>query len=260
MTMLKRALAVLLAGALCAACEGDGPSGGTPDGGQPPPSSGPRCEYREVPCTDEAIVKLTLKTAPNMGMVTSRALGNGVFESIVDATSGGIAPNTSYVYVRFDNQGLQKVAVGDEAAFTSMDWDVAFRRYVIRVNGGASGPSCVQAAVSDRTFDEMTAVPPALEYVSDAFLAPPACMVADDGSPLGGPLTAISEYFRYEQCLIMTGQAFVVRLRDGRHVGLEILAYYRDDVQAYCNTNLKLPGGQTFAGLFRLRWKFLPGG
>jgi hypothetical protein len=254
MTMPKIAMAALLTGVVSLACEGDN------TGAAPPPTgpAGPRCEARAVPCTDEAIVKLVLKTAPSPGPVSNNVLPSGVVESTVDARAGGIAPMTSFVYVRFGAQELQKVALGDEAAFTSMDWDLAFRRYIIRVNGGASGPSCVQAAVGDRPFDAMTEVPPALEYVSDEFLAPPTCALASDGSPLGGPLTAISEYFRYEECLIMTGQAFVVRLRDGRHVALEILGYYPDTVQAYCNMNLRLPGGATNAGAFKLRWKFLP--
>jgi hypothetical protein len=256
MNTTKRPLAALLiALGTTVGCDGQD---------DPPPTpvaSEARCQMpRPVACTDEATAALRLHQEANPNPVISAALGGGVFESRLDASGGGIAPTQSFLYVRFTPDGLQKVALGDEEAFASMEWDLAFRRYIIRSNGGASGPSCAEAALSDRPFESLTAVPASLGYESDKFLAPPTCALTPDGSPLGGPLTAIYDYYSYEACLAMTGRAFVLRLGDGRNVALEILGYYPDAVQTFCNENNRLPGGPSGAGQFRLRWKFLPAG
>lgn len=255
MSSTKRLLAALLTALAPAACDGDSGETAGPMGNVPPGAA--RCTMpRQVSCVDEATAALRLHTAANPTMVTTTALGGGVFESRVDATGGGLATPLSYVYVRFDQDGLQKVQVGDEAAFQSMEWDLAFRRYIVRINGGSSGPSCADVALADRPFESLTGVPASLSYETDQFLVAPACTVTAD-EQLGAPQTAIFDYYSYDECLKMNGRAFVIRLGDGRNVAMEILGYYPDNVQATCNETGKLPGGTTGGGNFRLRWKFL---
>ena len=47
------------------------------------------------------------------------------------------------MYAKFTANGLVKLdTLSDMTALDSMDWDIAFRRYVVRINSGFSGPSC----------------------------------------------------------------------------------------------------------------------
>ncbi len=68
--------------------------------------------------------------------------------STVDASAGGFndAARNPWTYVKFSADGLTRVDIDDETALESMDWDLALKRYIIRVNSGSSGPSCVGAA------------------------------------------------------------------------------------------------------------------
>ena len=255
---LQAAAVVMLL--LLPACDGD--SGTTGPGQMPPPvlPGAPRCPApKEVACIDQTIDQLRLFPAVNPAVVTTEAKGSGVFESRIDARAGTVNPTMSFVYVRFGADTLEKVAIGDEQAFESMDWDVAFRRYIIRVNSGASGPSCVEAAESGAPFNSLAAVPAALGFEKDIFLEPPACMATGPLNELGGPLTAISTFYNYINCLTMTGEVFVIKLRDGRHVAMEVLAYYPKNVQDACNSSGSLPAGSSGGGQYHIRWKLIPG-
>ena len=44
-------------------------------------------------------------------------------------------------HVRFTPNGLEKVEIDDETALESMDWDMSLRRFILRLNGGATGAS-----------------------------------------------------------------------------------------------------------------------
>ena len=258
----RHLLAAGLAMLLLPACDGD--SNGTTGGaGQMPPSvlpGPPRCPAPQaVACIDQTIDQLRLFPAVNPAMVTTESKGGGVFESRIDARAGTVNPTMSFVYVRFGADTLEKVAIGDEQAFESMDWDVAFRRYIIRDNSGASGPSCVEAAESGAPFTSLATVPAALGFEKDIFLEPPACMATGPLNELGGPLTAISTFYNYINCLTMTGEVFVIKLRDGRHVAMEVLAYYPKNVQDACNSTGSLPMGSSGGGQFHIRWKLIPG-
>ncbi len=232
------------------------------EGGESPPplpaAGEPRClAARTVGCVDQAIASLRLLTEPSPAVVTTTTV-DGVFESKIDATGGGLPPSLSYVYVRFAEDGLEKVAIGDEGAFESMGWDLAFRRYLIRVNGGASGPSCVDAAVAgDAPLNSLQQVPTGLEYDTDLYFEEPSCAPSDNTDPMGGPLTAISGYFSYEACLAMTGENYVIRLASGRYVAMKVTTYYSKTAQDYCNLEGRLPGGPSGAGQMTIRWKFL---
>jgi hypothetical protein len=247
---------VALAGLQTACDGGDEPSGNPP----PAPASEPRCAApRTVGCVDQSIASLRLLTAPSPAAVTTTVVESGIYESQIDATGGGLPPSLSFVYVRFGEAGLEKVDIGDEAAFESMDWDLAFRRYLIRVNGGASGPSCVDvAAVGDAPLASLARVPLGVEYETDLFLEPPTCTAGENNTdPMGAPLTAISGYFSYEACLAMTGENYIIRLRNGRYVAMQVIAYYSKPVQERCNQDRRLPGGPSGAGSMVIRWKYL---
>jgi hypothetical protein len=224
---------------------------GTPDAGAP------LCEATTVPCVDESIALLDLFDTVNTAEIREEGTTPGEFTTFVDATAGGMMPTTSFVYARFTDTGLVGAALSDEDALLSTDWDIAFRRYVLRVNSGVAGPSCVQAArtAPDTTFESLAAVPDGLAYRTESYLTD-TCEIVPDGNGLGSPATALSSFWSYPGCVSMTGNVYVLALRGGRHVKLEVVGYYSPANQASCDESgsVTLPSG---AGSLRVRWAFL---
>jgi len=267
--MLAAALAL---GALACSSDGGNGGGGSGPGGSGPGGSGsggggggggpaPVCTTpTEVPCSDEVVLQMDLKTDVAPGLIDSQPDGSG-WISYVDATAGGFgAPNPdSYVYGRFTDTGLQKVELGDQDAIDSMDWDIAFRRYVIRINSGHSGPSCVTAAPAPgAVYDDLTVSPDGLSFRADEYFTS-SCELIPDGTGLqNSPATALSGYWTYPGCVSMTGHVFVIELADGHRVKLLVTNYYdaATDVQQQCDEtgSVPMPSG---AAHFRLRWGLL---
>jgi hypothetical protein len=167
---------------------------------------------------------------------------------------------TSYTYGKFTEQGLQKVNLGDQDSLTSMEWDIAFRRYVVRINSADSGPSCVQAARIPGTakFEEVTTLPDNLSYhQDDTFTAAPDCTLIPDGSGLpDSPATALSSYWEYPGCLKMTNNVFAIELADGKHVKFTVDDYYAPSVQDQCQSTGMVPMSSPGAN-FIVRWAYV---
>jgi hypothetical protein len=221
-----------------------------------------RCPMPVAPtCTDAQIQDLTLFKAASTRAISNTPDGSG-FASEIDATAGGsMPPRESYVYARFTATGLEQVAIGDEAAFNSMEWDIAFRRFVIRLNSGVSGPSCVDGArtAANTDYDALATEPASLEYRTEAYYTQ-SCSLVPDGSGLGSPGTALQSFWRYPGCVQMTGNVFVVRLADGRKVKLVVTHYYEPAVQDYCDANdTVMMGDLGKAAKVGVRWAFLGG-
>lgn len=238
------------------ACAADTEDGGDPAGTNTTPAA--EADLHEVPCTDQSVSQLMLFEDPSPAEISNQS-SDGVFESLIDATAGGMQAKQSFVYARFTPTGLTKVAVGDEDAFNSGEWHIALRRYIIRLNSGVSGPSAVLGARTrpDTTFDDLSVPPPSSEipYREEQYYSE-TCDFMPDGSGIGGPQTALSSFWKYQECVQMTGNVFVVALPDGGHVKLQVLAYYTTDNQRVCDETGKvpLPSG---AGNVRIRWAFL---
>jgi hypothetical protein len=237
--------------------QGGGGSAGGTGGTQPTPAC---TQQTKVACADQVILGLNLQSTAVDAAITNTADGAG-WTTHVDATAGGFgAPQpTSYTYGKFTEAGLTKVAISDEDSLTSMDWDIAFRRYVVRVNSLDSGPSCVQAAHLPATtkYEDVTAVPDGLTYHGDdTFDA--ACALIPDGTGLAdSPATALSSYWTYPGCVQMTHKAFIVALADGRHVKLTVDDYYSPSVQDQCDTTGAIPMSNTGSANFILRWAYI---
>jgi hypothetical protein len=177
----------------------------------------------------------------------------------VDATGGGLNATESYVYARFTDKGLIKVELTDEEAFESLDWDIALRRYVIRLNSGVSGPGEVTAARTApmTQFADLKEVPANLELRTEQYFSEDGCEFLADTSGIGAPGTALASYWTYQSCVQMTKNVYVLALPRKRHVKLEVLAYYSLENQKVCDATGKVPS-PSGAGSVRLRWDFLP--
>jgi hypothetical protein len=229
---------------------------GTPDAGSR------RCDKTPTVCSDQAIQQLDLKTTANPAAIMSTS-DAGVFYDVVDATAGGITPTKSFVYAKFTDVGLVSLNLDDQAALDSTDWDIAFRRFVIRLNGGTSGPSCVDAFVypASTSFDAAATPDSSATFKSDAtFTAPPACMFIADGSGLmSSPATALdnpsASFYTYTSCVKMSGRVFAVRTREGRIVKLEVTGYYQTDAAQMMCQGGTMP--MVAGGYIHVRWAFL---
>jgi hypothetical protein len=215
-------------------------------------------EPAEVPCRDDAFQALNMnQTEPAEGTITSEGDGTGTFVVDVDATAGGFNGDGGHVYGRFTADGLLKVELLDDESFDSMDWDIAFRRFVIRLNSGASGPSCVTGArtAPSTVFDALTAVPDGLDFNAENFMSDPdTCELIADGSGLGSPGVVLQNWWQYPAgCVATTGNVYVLSLADGRHVKLVVTRYYGSG-QDTCNAS-GTPGSD--GGRIQLRYAFL---
>ena len=175
----------------------------------------------------------------------------------MNASGGGFSPTKSYVYATFTADGLSQLPFSDEQALTNAQWDIGFRRFVLRLNGGDSGPSCVSAAIAGgAAFDSVTSASATGVAELDGFLDD-SCTFVDDGSGLNtSPKTAMSGFYQYAQCVRMTGSVFIVTLADGRKVKAQVLGYYQQDsAQAACQAGTPQQGA--VGGYIKLRWAFL---
>ena len=216
------------------------------------------CEAEEVPCTDEQVATLMLHDSDSGGMIQEEDAAEGEFVSHVDATAGGLGGQGGYTNARFGEQGLERLALSDEQAFTSMEWDIAFRRYVIRLNSGVSGPSCVTGARTPpaTTFETLEAVPQNLTFNPEQYFTAEGCEYVPDTSGIGAPQTVLSSFWTYPGCVAMTDYVYVVELASGRHVKLQVLSYYSPEAQTACNdTGMTSDPGS--AANLRVRWAFL---
>ncbi len=216
------------------------------------------CTPSAPTCQDEQIAGLGLFEPVGTGDVTNTDMGDGLWETIVDASGGGRPATESYVYVRFTDSGLEKVEVGDVDAFESSDWDLALRRFVIRANSGVAGPSCVTVSLTPEGT-ELSALSAAADitapFQTEAYYDD-SCALVPDFSGIGGPGTRTSGYWRYTNCVTMLGTVYGVRTADGATYAFEVIHYYSPEVQAACNAGTFSTSMGT-SGTVGIRWKRL---
>jgi hypothetical protein len=213
-------------------------------------------EPRELACLDELILDLALHDDKiSNGQVITNAAGSE-WLTVVDATAGGFGQeqNNPWVYVRFEEEGAVRVDIDDETALESMNWHVAARRFVIRTNGGNSGPACVKAAaVPHMGYVAINEVPDDVTFTEDDFYTEACAMIDDDSGLPGSPRTALGNWWLYEGCVKTTLIPFLIQLDGERVIKLLVESYYEEGQQE-CNST-SVPG--TNGGVFTWRWRFL---
>jgi hypothetical protein len=178
--------------------------------------------------------------------------------TLVDASAGGYdnASNNPWVYIRFETDGtVSRVDIDDATALDDMSWHLALRRYIVRVNSGDSGPSCVgAAAMRGFTYDDLTEIPEGISYRVDDYYTDDCTLINDSSGLPGSPQVAMGAWWEYSGCVAMTGIPFLLELDDGSVVKLVVESYYDGDGQTECDEE-----GATAAngGHFRLRWAHL---
>jgi len=140
--------------------------------------------------------------------------GDGTYTSRVKATA-----TDEWVYLNLEDG---QVVPGD-----SSDWDLAFRRFAIKLNGGVSGAGDAALAMLDEgDFDAMS-VAPASEYVSDE----PDATDDEDDEPELAFLTLGEGWYDYNpttHVLTAKPRVYFVRSAQGGFFKLQMLDYYDD--------------------------------
>lgn len=243
---------------LAVACTGDDTDTVDTDGGDTDVSAAVCTEAKDVACVDAMILDLALHDdLVSDGDVTTETDGED-FVTAVDATAGGFGNETQnpWVYVKFTETGAERVDIDDETALESLEWHIAARRFILRLNGGDNAPSCVGAsAFLEKSYEELTEVPDGLVYEEDHFYTDaPDCTIVNDSSGLpGSPQVALAPWWSYEGCVQTTGNPFLIRLEDGRVIKLRVEQYYATD-QDVCNST---GSGGSGSGNLVWRWRFV---
>ena len=221
-------------------------------------TSVPACVPTEPTCQDEQIQGLGFSDEASGGAITAESATEGVFVTHIDATAGGLNGTKGYTYAKFTANGLEKVDISDEESLESTEWDIAARRFVLRLNSGVSGPSCVLGGRTGPAteFDALDAVPANITFRVEQYFEAESCEFVPDTSGIGAAQTVLSSYWTYPGCVKMTGNVYVVQLADGRHVKLQVLSYYTPAVQEGCDEREELttPSG---SANFRIKWAFI---
>ncbi len=254
--VLSSSFAVLLALSGCPAASSDGEDERRRSGEGEGEGEALTCDARAVDCEDDVFTALTMNLdEAASGLIENTATDDG-FAVAVDATAGGFNGDGGWVYGKFTADGLQKVDLLDIDSLGSMDWDIAFRRFVIRLNSGYGGPSCVTGARTgvDTDYASLDSVPDGLTFADEQFMSDPdSCVVIPDGSGLGAPGVVLQNWWEYPGCVKTTGNVYVLSLATGRHVKFVVDQYYATAQQTCNDTGAGGSGG----GAIQARFAFI---
>jgi len=213
-------------------------------------------EPTDIPCTDAIILDLSLHDDKVSEGEVSNTADGADFISFIDGSAGGYdaAARNPWVYVKFTEDGLVRVDIDDETALESMDWDVAVRRYIIRLNGGSSGPSCVGAAsFTESTYDDLDSIPDGISYRLDDFYTSDCTIKTDSSGLPGSPSVALGPWWSYAGCVQTTLVPHLVQLADGHIIKLVVEEYYAED-QDVCNST---GSGGSDSGMYTFKWTYM---
>lgn len=159
---------------------------------------------------DDDVLVLDAEGGPNVGHIDE---GGGVFFTQVEATS-----DVEWVYLDLDS-GTQ-LQVSDP--LDDAQWDVAFQRFHIKVNGGVSGGASVDvAAIEAVDFEDVEAAP------SDGYRSDEADGQDDDENPE----YALKEWYEYDistHILSPVPVVYVIRGAQSQHHKVQFESYYDD--------------------------------
>jgi|JI10StandDraft_1071094.scaffolds.fasta_scaffold97661_2 hypothetical protein len=172
------------------------------------------------------------KTSNTVVAVTTTAMGDGTFKTVIDATS-----ISAWRYFNFEASAEATVSNPQSDAV----WDIGFQRFMIKINGGVSGTANVAVQpITGSTFNALTQSPvfttplvditdagdandacrPTTAGVLFAFLksthVPNACWLYYTGAPNHQLLSRKDDV------------AYVLRTATPKYYKVQVLAYYSD--------------------------------
>lgn len=213
-------------------------------------------EPTEPACIDAMILDLSLQDDKESdGDVITEVDGED-FVTVIDATAGGssAASRNPWVYVQFTADGAERVDMDDETALEDMTWDLALRRFIIRLNSGDSGPSCVGAAEMDGDYGDLDSVPDDVTFELENFYDDECALQEDQSGLPGSPAVVLGDWWAYHgSCVGTTLTPFLLQQADGHVVALVIEGYYETG-QEECNSD-GIAGENS--GMITIRWRYV---
>ena len=225
--------------ALAPACSEDPPCHEEPADLGTPPDLAPAAPRCELPFDVRSIDTVSTGAVT----ISESPAGSGIWSADVDATAGGSMNYGKNPFVYLDLVGHKKVDINDTQARQSRDWDIAFKRWQIKINSGDSGPGGVTVArIPNKTLPDVTAAP-AGPYEADNYFDDKCAVQLD---PINGLGTALSDWYEYEagtNRLVPKSEVWVLKRRDGKgHIKVQLTGYYKG----------------MFGGNYALSWSLLP--
>lgn len=244
-------LAVVALGAAPLACnseplEPDMGSAGSAGSGSGSPHMNSGCS---------AALKQSLSLVDEVSTATVAVLNESGDERTLylDASVGGLDGQDTHPWVYLSLKTGQAVAVTDLAAFDSLDWDLAFKRTVVRTNSGDSGPGNGGALRIGLAWDRVSrttlgnkALPAELWFDQD-------CMIELDST--NNLVTSYSGWSEYDEVNhVVSAAPDVVYITAGADGAL-----YKVQIEDYYSTPTGMHGNvKTDSGRYKLRTAPLP--
>ncbi len=153
----------------------------------------------EFACEAARDQMLSAQDKVSTGVVEVVSTDNGVSTVYIDATAGGSGQSSTNPAIYVNLAELTRADITDLASYTDPGWDIALKRYIIRVNGGDSGAGSARVAhLVSKAFDEVTAADAAsATFRADDYLDS-LCMPIEDPAGLpGDPSTAFTGWYSY---------------------------------------------------------------
>jgi HmuY protein len=151
-----------------------------------------------------------------------------VGERLVGPTVYTVDARDQELWMYFDFSRASVVAMQNPK---TDDWDLAFRRHVVRTNGGDTNPTGQGALLSipDKDFAAITQVPADAVFVSDVRTK----------KRLNVYNPAIQKWYNYSYTAnVLTPKpiVYIVRTQDGKYAKIRFLSYYCKGSEAGCMT------------------------
>ncbi|QDG53009.1 hypothetical protein FIV42_20355 [Persicimonas caeni] len=142
-------------------------------------------------CGDAPIADWPLNEAVSTESITSTN-ADGVTTLVIEAAAGGSQASADNPFIYLDLSTGEKVEVNDVEAYSNTDWDLAFKRYIIRSNGADSGPGDVSISkMTGTTFADVTEAP------TDENAWEQDVSYEDDCTPITDPIGTLVTAFNY---------------------------------------------------------------
>lgn len=227
------------------AAGGGGPSGsgGTTTGGlagaDPTPSACSAALRQSLSLVDEV-------STARVSVVSESAAERTLF---VDASVGGLNGQDTHPWVYVELATSQAVAITDLDALQSKGWDLAFKRSVVRTNGGDSGPGLGGAIRIALPWDDVSRATLGNKVLPTESWFDADCMLTlDSAQNLVTTFSGWSEYDETNHVLSAADVVFITAGADGSLYKVAIVDYYSTPAGAH----------GTVAGRYKVRVAPLP--
>jgi hypothetical protein len=142
-------------------------------------------------CQDAPVDDWPLNDAVSSGSVNA-STADGVTTLEIDASAGGSMMSSDNPFLYVDLSSGEMLEITDLEAYANSEWNLAFKRFIIRTNSEDSGPGEVQVAkLSETSFDEVTEVPadPGAWETDESY--------TEDCEPLTDPIGTLTTAFNH---------------------------------------------------------------